>query len=837
MISLDHHAIICTASNLTKLKIIEELLGGYFGKQYVIEISEDSLEVMALIDSLHDVGVETSLVITDDVIRDMDGYDLSRLLGKRYPQIKVMLMTSRADIDYAQKIVNNNCIYALAKWPIVKDHFIQLVENACRQFTTDKELSGLLVRLRMSEEEKSLILESISEAIIYVDMEGRVQWKNHVASTDLFDACKSEADVKAVLNHFCNRNTFNQVFSATTKFSAELQLYDRIHIARYFPVYDKDRVAAGMVMTFLDITDRKKVMDMNNSLLEMSKYINDGDALVLIYNKAFNLIDKYFSIGLMCITGEDYDNDYVEYYGEKSREMAQTNVDELIRSVKKIVHNNLEKETIMMKNELGTILAYPMYGRLLLLVIKGEMDEFNDGLNYINTIAEHIKLGILKTENYRKIVYQANHDSLTGLFSRDYFMKRLANHLFSHRKEAQTKGFYSLGVLDLNYFKDVNDNLSHLVGDEVLLEIAQRLNNALREGDVVARIGGDEFGILFQAGHRKEITGLIERLQREIAEPIKVDDIGISIGSSFGIVYDISGYNSEDQLLGDADQAMYEAKKDKSGIGTYVFYETKIQNRVAHQRHMEYLLKSADFTKELNLSYQPIIRISDMSVVGYEGFARWHAEDGKDYKPSEFINIADESGDILRIGTRVIDLAIESLEKMNNANQSDCYVTINLSPNQIVHDEYIRQIKRKMTETTLGNHRLHIDMNDGIKSSQMDRTFKNIQELKDYGIHIEMDDFSRGNVGIQMINHLGVNQLKIDRDTIREINDNKEAMNLIKSILSVAKSLNMKVTAEGVEKAEELETLKELGCDFAQGYYFMHPGTLDSAMAYSTIKR
>ncbi len=837
MITLNHSAIICVSQNMQRLKNIKQLLDDNFGKSYVIEIAESSVEVMDIITTLEDLGVQTSVLLSDDRISDMTGLELIHRVRKRNSNIKSLLMTEDADIDFAQKLVNQNNVYALIKLPLNKSHFLQLVDNASHQYAADVELEKILRRLKLSEEEKVLILESISESIVYVALNGVVKWKNTIAERELFLSDSESVTSTQIINDLCDGCAMEKVFELGSMVSSEFAIGSSYKLARFFPVYDKDHQPFGMVITLLDITERKRALDMNRSLLEMSRYINHGDSMVSMYNKAFALINRHFDVKLMCIAGEDFDSDYVEFYGERSKHLSQEQVEVFIKSVKGILGKNSNEELITMENELGTLVAYPMHEKILMVVVGEEVAINPDGLGFLNIIAEHIKMGIMKIDNFRKMVYQANHDNLTTLFSRSYFVNRLRNHLNNNRLKGQEPGFYSLAVMDLNYFKDVNDNLSHLVGDDVLLEIAQRLRKASREGDVVARIGGDEFAILFQTGNKREIIGLVQRLQNETSKPISMDDIGISVGSSVGIVYDVRGYDSVEKLLGDADQAMYEAKKDKSGIGRFTFYERGIQNRVERHSRIEQLLKTADLVEELSLAYQPIVRLSDMDVVGYEGFVRWTTKDGHRLKTDEVIQVADESGDILRIGNEVMRMAMDSLEVLSKHGDENQFLSINMTSRQLVSDNHIRSIKKTILDKHISGNRLHIDINDRYGESQVKRMARNVSDLRDFGVRIELDDFGNRTADLGTISRIGVDELKIDRETVHNVRFSSEATTMVRSIVSVAKSFGMKVTAEGVEKEEEMKAVKDLGCDYAQGYYFMRPGSLEDAMAYGELKK
>lgn len=835
MKTLQQSAIICVSKNIQRLKSIKQLLGDNFGKSYVIEIAESSVEALDIIVTLEDLGVQTSVLLSDDRISDMTGIEFIHRVNKRNNNTKSLLMTEDVDIDFAEKLVNQNSVYAIIKLPLNNSHFLQLVDNASHQYAADIELEKILRRLKLSEEEKGLILESISESIIYVALDGIVKWKNTIAERELFLSDTESVASTQIINDLCDGSAMDKVFERGSMVSSEFALGSSYKLVRFFPVYDKDHQPLGMVITLLDITERKRALGMTRSLLEMSRYINQGDSMVSMYNKAYALINRYFDVKLMFIAGEDFDSDYVEFYGERPEHLSQEEVEVLIKSAKGALGENSDEEIITMENELGTLVAYPLHEKILMVVVGEEIAINSDDLGYLNIIAEHIKMGIRKIDNFRKMVYQANHDSLTTLFSRSYFVNRLRNYLNNNRLKGQAPGFYSLAVMDLNYFKDVNDNLSHLVGDNVLLEIAQRLQKASREGDVVARIGGDEFAILFQTGNKREIIGLVQRLQNETSKPISMDNIGISVGSSVGIVYDVKGYDSVEKLLGDADQAMFEAKKDKSGIGRFKFYEQGIQNRVERYSRIEQLLKTSDLVDELSLAYQPIVRLSDMDVVGYEGFVRWTTKEGHKLITDEVIQVADESDDILRIGNEVMRMAMDSLEVLSNNGDEDQYLSINMTSRQLVSDHHIRSIKKTILDKQIAGNRLHIDINDRYGESQVKRMARNVSDLRDFGVRIELDDFGNRTADLGTISRIGVDELKIDRETVRKICISPEATTMVRSIVSVAKSFGMKVTAEGVEKEEEMKALKDLGCDYAQGYYFMQPGSLEDAMAYGKV--
>lgn len=838
MVSIYHKAIICVAELTETIEPLEQLLNMRFAREYVIEIAENSQEVLNIIQTLHGIGVTTSVVVTDEKIDDMHGLELADKILMKYPNIKVMLLTESMDIDYAQKLVNQNKIYGLIKKPWDNDQLLHMVSDACHQFESEEKLEGLMRKLRLSEQEKNLILQSISEAIIYVDTNHNIKWKNDVAENILksWKAIGHCFEEMFGLEDSCENSPMKSVMQTKEPMSLEQKFSDGSYkLVRYFPVLDHGDILKGVVITLLDISDRKLAENMTESLLEMSRFINMTDSVVDMYNRAYSYIKTYFSLKFMCIAGEDYDTSYVEFLGDNEQQMSKEQITTILKSLRSIITKNRLDDFVMMENTMGTIIAYPMGKKIIMMIIDETLRDNDNALKFINTIAEQIKTGLIKIENLKKITYQAKHDTGTGLYNREYFVDELSKRLDNRRIMSNTAVNFSVALIDLNYFKDVNDNFSHIVGDEVLLEIANRLQNAVRNGDVVARIGGDEFAVLFVNHSRREIIKMIKRLQREISKAIQIRDFYVEVGSSIGIVYDIHRYKDIGILLRDADKAMYEAKKDKSGIGNYVFFEKNIQEKVVRQQQIEKALKSDDINDELSLIFQPIVQLRDMRVKGYEGFLRWETKDGKRFAPDEFIPIANEGDDILAIGRKVIDLALDAVNEMNDNGCEDCFINVNMTAKQLMNRGHMAHVKKSIVERGINSHRLRFDVAEGFKESQIGDLSKNIHELRDFGVHVNLDDFGTGASSLNMLNTMDVQEIKIDATYIQKIRFNDKALRMVKSIISLAKSLGIEVTAEGVEKKEDLEMLISLGCDNAQGYYFSRPKPLNKVMSSQRV--
>lgn len=818
MINVQNKAIICVARDMDLLEPLLLLINERFGQAYVIELAESSFEVLDIIATLQGIGVKTALVITDQEVLDMSGLALIHLLESKYEAIKFMLLAEEVDVTEASYIINESKVTSLIKKPWDTDALVQMIRNAIRQYDSEVELGRLMTKLRLSEQEKRLILDSIAEAIVYLDLHGNIIWQNHVASTELMHAIDGHVSSRSVLTDL----PIDLIFGDKRPYSLEMKVGKDYKLFRYFPVFGRERQPIGIVLIIMDITDRKVSEAMDEAFLEMSRFMNTTESIILAYKQAYKSFKKFFAVELFCVTGKDYDKFYLEFDSDEAGVFSEHQIAQMVKSVRGLLKTNDYQEMVMVYNGEVSIIAYPIRQRVLLLLVKEDLSGHALSQKYINIIGEQLKMGIVKIEHLRKILFQARHDASTGLYNREYFMEQLNMRLSYRRTNRLISENHSVAMIDLNFFKDVNDNYSHLVGDEVLLQIANRLEQALRHGDLVARMGGDEFAILFLNHSKREIVQMIKRLQAIIAKPIELEEATIIIGSSVGIVYDISRYKNGHLILKDADQAMYEAKKDKTGHGSFVFFEKSIQKKIERHDAIEKSLKEVNYEETFDLLYQPVVNLRSREVVGYEAFVRWQ-EPGRSFLPNEFLPVAEETNDILLIGERVIELAIAALDFMTVDGRKDPFVAINLSSKQLMSKDQMNVIKQAILNHRITSNRLHVDITDRFKDNQLEEAIKHVHELGDYGVHVNLDDFGTGPSSLNLLHRMDIHEIKIDASYVRRIRFDDEALKMVKSIIGLAKALNLTVTAEGVEKKEEEELLFGLGCDQAQGYLYSKP--------------
>ncbi len=436
-----------------------------------------------------------------------------------------------------------------------------------------------------------------------------------------------------------------------------------------------------------------------------------------------------------------------------------------------------------------------------------------------------------RKKNEQQIRYLAYFDSLTDLPNRRFFMEKLSQSL-SHAN--RHKENIAILYIDLDRFKQINDTLGHSIGDGLLKGVSERLSTILRNNDCVNRndsnnaeneiyrLGGDEFTILLDDISEAEDAALVaRRIQKSLTQPIMVNDREIFINTSIGIaVYPNDGNNIED-LLKNADTAMYHAKD--SGRNTYRFYNDSMNAKALESLEMENKLRKAIKLNEFELFYQPKIDIKSSQIIGVEALLRWqHAVDGW-ISPADFIPIAEENGLILPIGKWVIDTAIQQCKKWHDAGFKQLSVAINLSGRQFPDVDLVTLIKQVLNKYQVNPKYIEFEITESILMEDAQLAATILGQLKQMGVFISIDDFGTGYSSLSYLKKFPVDILKIDRSFIRDVHIDKDDAAISSAIIAMAHSLGLKVIAEGVENNEQLEFLQERQCDEVQGFYFSKP--------------
>ena len=422
-----------------------------------------------------------------------------------------------------------------------------------------------------------------------------------------------------------------------------------------------------------------------------------------------------------------------------------------------------------------------------------------------------------------RVQFLAYYDALTGLPNRSLLQDRLAKALAAARRQENK---LALLYLDLDRFKDINDSLGHSVGDLFLQEVAERLKTWAREQDTVARLGGDEFLIMLtHVNDAPDAAVAAERLMDAMTAEFVVQGHPLNIGCSIGIsIFPEHGADA-DHLIKNADAAMYGAKEN--GRNNFRFFTKEMNAQVLERLTLENSLRLALDRKELFLMYQPQIEIATGRITGLEALLRWqHPELGL-VPPDKFIRIAENSGQIIAIGEWVLRTACSQSRRWQDAGLSAVTVAVNVSAVQFRQEGFCELIRRVLDETGLAPQCLELELTESLLLANADVTFSVIQELKAIGLSVAIDDFGTGYSSFNYLRQFRVSKIKIDRSFIKDVALNPDDAAITSAIISMAKSLKLKVIAEGVENEAQMSFLRTHQCDEIQGYYFSKPLTVD----------
>jgi diguanylate cyclase (GGDEF)-like protein len=420
-----------------------------------------------------------------------------------------------------------------------------------------------------------------------------------------------------------------------------------------------------------------------------------------------------------------------------------------------------------------------------------------------------------RRQSEEKVHYLAHFDALTGLGNRVLLRQQLEEALVRVRRNG---GAIGVIFLDLDGFKIVNDTLGHSVGDALLKAVAERLQENVRDTDKTARLGGDEFAVL-QSGDSqpRSADALASRLVAVMSEPFFVDGHQLNLSVSAGIAVMLGNDADPEQLLKNADLALYRAKAD--GRGTFRFFEPEMDALAQARRSMEVELRGALTRREFELHYQPLINLHTRRIAGFEALLRWSNATRGLVSPAQFIPLAEELGFIAPIGEWAIRQACEHAAGW----PQDIKVAVNLSPVQFRSPSLVPAIVQALSASGLPPSRLELEITESVLLDDSDRNLAILRQIRDLGVRIAMDDFGTGYSSLSYLRRFHFEKVKIDRSFVSDVAQNAESRAIVRAITGMCNNLGMATTAEGVETAEQLSCIASEGCTEAQGYYFSPP--------------
>ena len=422
----------------------------------------------------------------------------------------------------------------------------------------------------------------------------------------------------------------------------------------------------------------------------------------------------------------------------------------------------------------------------------------------------------------QQLLHDAMHDALTGLPNWAVFMDRLGIAIAQSKRRKEHQ--FAVLFLDLDRFKNVNDGLGHTIGDRLLVAISRRLRTFLRPGDTVARLGGDEFAILANPiDGPSDATRIAERIHEELGRAFELEGHEVFTSTSIGIALSFGEYDRPEEVLRDADTAMYRAKS--LGKARHSIFDQEMHQRAVALLRLETDLRRSVERQDFRTHYQPIVSLASGEIEGFEALVRWeHPERGL-LLPVDFLQVAEETGLIVPIGWCVLKDSCKQIAEWNRkyARTRPLSVNVNLSGRQFLQPDLIDRIKQTLEETELEAGNLRLEITEGVIMEDADAAVAKLKQLTELGVQLHLDDFGTGYSSLSHLHKLPTHTIKIDRSFVGRMTAGNGEAEIVATIVALARSLGMRAAAEGLETDTQLQQLRSLDCDYGQGFFFSKP--------------
>ena len=590
-----------------------------------------------------------------------------------------------------------------------------------------------------------------------------------------------------------------------------------IILARAKKIFNENAQAIRLIGTHLDITELKHLEEKVNTQREFLQTVIDGIDTTLM------VINTDYSIALMNETARKMINEsYVQdMLNPKCYEISHNRdvpcdgkehpcpLAEVIQSKTgtKTIHTHITKDG---KKEIVEIISTPLKNK--------------DGEVYAIVESAHNITALVETRD--KMQYQAEHDSLTGLPNRMLFLDRLEQSI-RYAKRADEK--VAILFMDLDHFKEVNDTLGHAKGDKLLIEVADIIRKEIRSSDTVARLGGDEFTVIVDKITSSDVVvDIVQKIMEKLKKPQLVSNHELYTSFSIGIaIYPDDGNNGE-ELLKNADIAMYKSKIE--GRNRYHFYTDDMTKKALERVTLEREIRAAIQNREFEVYYQPQVDTQDDTIVGIEALVRWRNSENKLVEPTVFIPLAEETGMIIEIDKLVREIALKDLFVMKKEGMLKGRLSLNITTIELNHKGFYEDLMKQIELSGCKPEWIEIEVTESQIMKNSEVAINVLTKLDNIGINVSIDDFGTGYSSLSYIKQLPVKKLKIDQSFVRDVVSDNNDREIIRAIIAMSKSLQLEVLAEGVETLEQKDLLLIEGCNRVQGFYYYKPMSFQDFM-------
>lgn len=486
----------------------------------------------------------------------------------------------------------------------------------------------------------------------------------------------------------------------------------------------------------------------------------------------------------------------------------------------------LAGQTVSLRNQHRLVNAA---GELRWMLCRGELIHDEDGtpLRIVGSLSDTTEFKMAED----KLRHAAEHDKLTDLPNRATVHARLEQAIRRHRHTGGRRR-YALMFLDFDRFKKINDSLGHDAGDQLLIQIAERLRSEVRQNDTAARIGGDEFVILLEEIENFEVVVRIaDRLLEVFSSPFMIEGSEVTSTASIGIVDGAAGYESADIVIRDADSAMYHAKS--LGKARYAIFDQGMHDESLKRLVLERELRQAIGTDQIFMVYQPIVGVEDGKPCGFESLVRWQHPEMGIIRPDHFIHVAEDTGMIVPLGEWILGRACKDILRIREAApELDLTMNVNLSRRQLVDPDILEMICGTVAGAGVDPRMIKLEITESVIMDANSAVLPVLEKLREHGFQLAMDDFGTGHSSLSCLHQFPIDVLKIDRSFIQSLDQHVEFAAVIQAIVTLAQTLGLSVVAEGIETMEQLAVLQALNCDQLQGYLFARPLPINDALDF-----